>query len=278
MKVLLVIPARYASTRLPAKPLADIEGKPMIQHVWERGRRVKTANEVIVATDDARIVAVVQGFGGQAVLTSAAHETGTDRLAEVAAGRDADVVVNLQGDLPLVAESMIEAVIEPFHDPSVRMTTLAREIIDPDEVYNPNVVKVVMDCHGNALYFSRAAIPHVRDRKDRGLDAPMPGTYYQHFGLYGYRRDVLMEFSRWSPGRLEQLEKLEQLRALEHGCPIRVVLTSERTEEVNTPEDLERVRMALRGRNSAANHQRAEPRGGAPTPALSSARSGEKKP
>ncbi len=245
MNVLLVIPARYASTRLPAKPLADIAGKPMIQYVWECGRRVKTANDVVVATDDARIVAVVQGFGGEAVLTSGAHETGTDRLAEVAAGRDADVVVNLQGDLPLVAASMVEAVIEPFHDPSVRIATLAGEITDPADVYNPNVVKVVMDRHGNALYFSRATIPHVRDRKDRGLSAPMPGTYYQHFGLYGYRRDVLLDFAHWPPGRLEQLEKLEQLRALEQGCPIRVVLTSERTEEVNTPEDLERVRKLI---------------------------------
>lgn len=276
MRVLLVIPARYASTRLPAKPLADIAGKPMIQHVWERGRQVKTANDVVVATDDARIVAVVQGFGGQAVLTSPAHETGTDRLAEVAAGRDADVVVNLQGDLPLVSESMIEAVIEPFKDPEVRMATLAREITDPADVYNPNVVKVVMDRHGNALYFSRAAIPHVRDRKDRGLDAPMPGTFYQHFGLYGYRRDVLLEFARWPPGRLEQLEKLEQLRALEHGCPIRVVLTSERTEEVNTPEDLERVRAVLEGRRRAGNQERSGAWRGTPVSALDSARSAEK--
>jgi 3-deoxy-manno-octulosonate cytidylyltransferase (CMP-KDO synthetase) len=252
MNVLLVIPARYASTRLPAKPLADIAGKPMIQHVWERGRRVKTANDVVVATDDARIVAVVQGFGGQAVLTSASHETGTDRLAEVAAGRDVDVVVNLQGDLPLVTESMIEAVIGPFQDPAVRMATLAREITDPADVYNPNVVKVVMDRQGNALYFSRAAIPHVRNRKDRGLEAPMPETFYQHFGLYGYRRDVLLDFARWPPGRLEQLEKLEQLRALEQGCPIRVVVTSERTEEVNTPEDLERVRKFIADRSQLA--------------------------
>ncbi|MBI3606813.1 MAG: 3-deoxy-manno-octulosonate cytidylyltransferase [Nitrospirae bacterium] len=276
MRVVLVIPARYASTRLPAKPLADIAGKPMIQHVWERGRQVKTANDVVVATDDVRIVAVVQGFGGQAVLTSPAHETGTDRLAEVAAGREADVVVNLQGDLPLVSESMIEAVIEPFNDPEVRMATLAREITDPADVYNPNVVKVVMDRDGNALYFSRAAIPHVRDRKDRGLDAPMPGTFYQHFGLYGYRRDVLLEFARWPPGRLEQLEKLEQLRALEHGCPIRVVLTSERTEEVNTPEDLERVRAVIEGRRRAGNQERSGARRETPVSALDSARSAEK--
>jgi 3-deoxy-manno-octulosonate cytidylyltransferase (CMP-KDO synthetase) len=158
------------------------------------------------------------------------------------------VYVNLQGDLPFAPPSMIEALVGAFGDPSVRMATLAREITDPSDVYSPHVVKVVMDRRGNALYFSRAPIPHVRDRVDRGNGESLPpGTYYQHFGLYGYRHDLLMEFTRWPEGRLEALEKLEQLRALEHGCPIRVVLTKERTEEVNTPEDLERVRAALAG-------------------------------
>lgn len=255
MSVLLVIPARYASSRLPAKPLADIGGKPMVQHVWERGRRVKGVDEVLVATDDARIVRVVEGFGGRAVLTSSAHETGTDRLAEVAAGHSADVIVNLQGDLPLAPESMVEAVIGAFADPGVRIATLARAITDPADVYSPHVVKVVMDRRGNALYFSRAPIPHVRDRGDRGIDLPMPQTYYQHFGLYGYRREALLAFAGWPQGRLEVLEKLEQLRALEHGCPIRVVLTTEQTPEVNTPEDLERVRQTVSHAAPRTAHQ-----------------------
>ncbi|MEO5656231.1 MAG: 3-deoxy-manno-octulosonate cytidylyltransferase, partial [Nitrospiria bacterium] len=145
----------------------------------------------------------------------------------------------------LVPESMVEAVVGAFEDPDVRIATLARAIVDPEEVYSPHVVKVVMDHRGNALYFSRAPIPYVRDRGDRGLDTPMPRTYYQHFGLYGYRREALLAFARWPQGRLENLEKLEQLRALEHGCPIRVVLTEEQTQEVNTPEDLDRVRESV---------------------------------
>ncbi len=242
MKVLVVIPARYASTRLPAKPLADIGGKSMIQRVWEQGRAARGVDDVFVATDDARIVRAVESFGGRAVITSDAHASGTDRLAEVAAHHDADVYVNLQGDLPFAPPAMIEAVIRAFDDPTVRLSTLARAITDAADVYNPNVVKVVMDRRGNALYFSRSPIPHIRDRADRRLDAPPADTFYQHFGLYGYRRDTLLAFAGWAKGRLEDLEKLEQLRALEQGCPIRVMVTEESTQEVNTPEDLERAR------------------------------------
>lgn len=245
MKVLAVIPARYASTRLPAKPLADIGGKPMIQRVWERGCAARGVDEVVVATDDERIVKVVETFGGRAVMTSPAHASGTDRLAEVAAHHPADVYVNLQGDLPFAPPTMIEAVVRAFDDPAVRLSTLARPITEAADVYNPNVVKVVMDRLGDALYFSRSPIPFVRDRSDRGLDAPSPDTFYQHFGLYGYRRRTLQEFAAWPKGRLEELEKLEQLRALENGCPIRVMVTTDTTQEINTPEDLESARAGV---------------------------------
>ncbi|MEW6681582.1 MAG: 3-deoxy-manno-octulosonate cytidylyltransferase [Nitrospirota bacterium] len=245
MKVLVVIPARYSSTRLPAKPLVDIGGKPMIQRVWERGCAARGVDQVVVATDDQRIVRVVESFGGRAVMTSPSHPSGTDRLAEVAAQHPADVYVNLQGDLPFAPPTMIEAAVRAFDDPAVRLSTLARPITEAADVYNPHVVKVVMDRHGNALYFSRSPIPFIRERADRGLDVLPAETYFQHFGLYGYRRDVLVAFAGWPKGRLEDLEKLEQLRALENGCPIRVVVTAEATLEVNTPEDLEQARAGV---------------------------------
>jgi 3-deoxy-manno-octulosonate cytidylyltransferase (CMP-KDO synthetase) len=239
LNVIAVIPARYASTRLPGKALADIEGRPMIEHVYRRAAASPVLSQVIVATDDLRIATRVGEFGGKVRLTKA-HETGTDRLAEVAASLDCDVVVNVQGDEPLIDPAAIGELVAPFAaDRSVQMTTLYRRIHNSAELTNPNVVKVVLDRGGYALYFSRAAIPHVRD--PRGGWPPL----YRHVGLYAYRRSTLMVLAALEPTPLERAESLEQLRALEHGIRIKAVETRYESFEVNTAEDLEQVRRLL---------------------------------
>jgi 3-deoxy-manno-octulosonate cytidylyltransferase (CMP-KDO synthetase) len=231
-----VVPARYASTRLPGKPLADIAGRPMIEHVYRRAADAAGIDAVVVVTDDERIVRAVERFGGIARMTASAHRTGTDRIAEAAADLDCEIIVNVQGDLPLIEPGMIAEVVAAFDDPSVRMSTLRRAITDPAEVSRPHVVKVVVDRRGDALYFSRAPIPFHRDGG---------GPTYKHIGLYGFRRDVLLEFAALPQTPLEQAESLEQLRALEHGIPIRTVATRFESIEVDTPEDLERVRQLM---------------------------------
>src|SRR5260221_1309872 len=240
LAVVAIIPARYASTRLPGKPLADLDGRPMIEHVYRRAAASSVVSEVIVATDDLRVATRVTGFGGKVRLTKATHETGTDRLAEVAASLDCDVVVNVQGDEPLVDPNAIAELVAPFvSDASVQMTTLFRRINDTSELNNPNIVKVVLDRGGYALYFSRAPIPHVRD--PRGGWPPL----YRHIGLYAYRRSTLLVLANLEPTPLERAESLEQLRALEHGIRIKAVETAHDSFEVNTPEDLEQVRRLL---------------------------------
>jgi 3-deoxy-manno-octulosonate cytidylyltransferase (CMP-KDO synthetase) len=240
LAIVAIIPARFASTRLPGKPLAEIHGKTMIQRVWERARAAKLPQRVLVATDDDRIVAAVRSFGGEAVLTSAAHATGTDRLAEAVQATDADVVVNVQGDEPLVDPGAIKELVTPFaSDSGLQMTTLFRRIRDQAELSNPNIVKVVLDRGGFAMYFSRAPIPYVRD--PRGGWPPL----YRHIGLYAYRRSALLVLASLEPTPLERAEALEQLRALEHGIRIKAVETSYESFEVNTPEDLEQVRRLL---------------------------------
>jgi 3-deoxy-manno-octulosonate cytidylyltransferase (CMP-KDO synthetase) len=235
-----IIPARYASTRFEGKPLADLAGKPMVQHVYERSRRASVLDDLLVATDDERIAAAVKSFGGKVVMTRPDHATGTDRLAEVCERLQAEIVVNIQGDEPLIEPAAIEQAVAPLiADPTIPMGTLMNEITSEEELLNPNVVKVVVDNAGFALYFSRSPLPY-----------PRPGTwgkakFHQHVGLYVYRRDFLMTYARLPQTPLEQQEKLEQLRALEHGYKIRVVLTEHRTIGVDTPEDLERVRSLL---------------------------------
>ena len=240
MDVVAIIPARYAATRLPGKVLLDIAGKPMIQHVFERASATAGISRVLVATDDERIAEAVRAFGGEACMTRSNHETGTDRLAEVAAGLQADVIVNVQGDEPLIAPASIQIALEPLRSsPDVVMSTLRERIHDLDEVRDPNNVKVVVDQGEFALYFSRHAIPYPRNNGDGGI------AYWRHIGLYAYRRDFLLTYAKLAPTPLQRTEGLEQLRALEHGYRIKVPVTPHSAIGVDTPDDLARVRALL---------------------------------
>lgn len=250
MRIVAIIPARYGSTRFPGKALADLDGKPMIQHVFERTMQASLVSRAIVATDDQRIADLVHQAGGEAIMTSADHETGTDRLAEVARGLEADIVVNVQGDEPLIMPAMIDQAIEPFlSNPGLRMGTLKTRVRCLHDFLSPNVVKVVTDNDGYALYFSRSPLPFFRDRwHDLKDDAFASGRLlcFKHVGLYVYQREFLLEFAAMPQTFLEQSEKLEQLRALENGVRIRVVETEFDSLGVDTPEDLGRVKERIR--------------------------------
>ncbi|EHG20619.1 3-deoxy-D-manno-octulosonate cytidylyltransferase [Selenomonas infelix ATCC 43532] len=234
MKVLCIIPARYASTRLPGKPLRDIAGKPMIVRVYERAVRAKLVQDVVVATDDERIRAAVEEHGGRAVMTRVDHATGTDRLAEVAEKMtDYDLIINVQGDEPLIDPAVIDALVEPFLvDETLPMATAKTLLMDEEEIVNPNNVKVITDLSGNALYFSRARIPYARNEGAK---------VYKHIGIYAYRRDFLLSYARMAQTPLELSESLEQLRALENGYTIRVIETDAVFIGVDTEEDLAAV-------------------------------------
>ena len=239
-QIVAVIPARYASSRLPGKPLADIAGQPMIEHVYRRAADTPGVDAVIVATDDERICDAVEAFGGRAQLTSSKHQSGTDRLAEVAAGLTCDLVVNVQGDEPLIEPSTIDDAIAPFRtDRELQMTTLRRRIEDLSELENPNVTKMVVDRDGYALYFSRAAIPHTRE------GCP-PAPAWRHIGVYVYRRECLLRLTSLPPTAMERAEALEQLRAIEYGIRIKAIETAHDSIGVDTPEDLARVRQLAR--------------------------------
>jgi len=238
-KVAIIIPARYESTRLPGKPLADIAGKPMIQHVYERAKEVKSVSYVIVATDDERIAKVVRQFGGQYVMTSPEHLSGTDRLAEVMDQIEADIYVNLQGDEPLVRPKDIAVLIEGMlNDDKVQVGTLCHPI-DAEESKNPNTVKVVLGNDGNALYFSRAPIPYSRD--------PIPTTYLKHVGVYAYQREVLASYTKLPQPMMERIEKLEQLRLIAAGLQIKAWIVEPTGPGVDTPECLALVRSIFSG-------------------------------
>jgi len=235
--LVVVIPARYQSTRFPGKPLADIAGRPMIEHVYTRAADVPGVSAVIVATDDERIAEAVTRFGGIVRMTRLTHRTGLERVAEVAADLDCDIVVNVQGDEPLLEPRMVTEVVDALDaDDSVQMSTLRKQISNPADTTDPHVVKVVVDLHGDALYFSRATVPCVHD-------ATRPA--FRHIGLYAYRRAFLCDVAGLPQTPLELAESLEQLRALEHGFRIRVVETHYDSIGVDTPGDLERVRRQM---------------------------------
>lgn len=236
-RVVAIIPARFESTRLPGKPLADIDGKPMIQHVYERVSRSPVVARTLVATDDRRIAESVRSFGGDVAWTRSTHRSGTDRIAEVAATLDDALIVNVQGDVPFLADGVIDACIAPLNaDDTAPMATVKTRLRDAESLHNPNVVKVVCDRAGNALYFSRRPLPFWRDGAD---DLSLA---FKHIGLYGFRREFLLRFARLAPTPLEQAESLEQLRALEWGYRIRVSEVAAESIEVDTPSDLERAR------------------------------------
>lgn len=235
MKILCVIPARYDSTRFPGKALADINGKPMIQWCYESSLKSKLIDKLIVATDDKRIFDAVKKFGGEVVMTSKKHRSGTDRIAEAAKKFKCDIVVNVQGDEPFIDYRTIDKTIDALRkDKNAQVSTVAKKITDKKEINNPNTVKVVFDNDFNALYFSRSVIPYDRDGNGKA-------SYYRHYGLYIYRKDYLMKITKLPESPLEKTEKLEQLRVLENGGKIKIVLTNKDSVSIDTPEDLNKV-------------------------------------
>ena len=266
MSAIVIIPARFASTRFPGKPLALLKGLPVIQHVYQHAMRSSLADDVVVATDSRMIFENILSFGGKAVMTRGDHASGTDRIAEVANSMNYDIIVNVQGDEPLIEPEMIDDVISVLDDPRASMGTLAVRIKDQREIFDPNVVKVVFNRDGFAFYFSRAPIPYHRElfsakaRKCGSSDAPGRDEFhpselpnfqasellmFKHIGVYSYRRAVLAQLSELPESGLENIEKLEQLRALEHGFTIKIKETVHETFGVDTPEDLERIEKCL---------------------------------
>ncbi|MGD0908912.1 MAG: 3-deoxy-manno-octulosonate cytidylyltransferase [Candidatus Acidiferrales bacterium] len=247
---IVVIPARYAATRLPGKPLVFLGGKPMIERVWERTRRAKKVSRVIIATDDQRIIQAAAAFGGEAVLTRSEHRSGTERVAEVAATMHSvenEIFVNVQGDEPLIEPEAIDTLIDAIEsEEGVLVATLMVPIAKPADIMDPNIVKVVLDFDGNALYFSRAPIPWVRDR-----NAPVHAQHMKHLGLYAFRRAALLDFPTLPLGDLERIEQLEQLRWMENGYKIRVAETAHDSVSVDVPEDVERVERLIRNAHAA---------------------------
>ena len=240
-KVVVVIPARYGATRLPGKPLVQLAGKPMIQRVYERAKLARTASRVIVATDDDRVLQAVGDFGGEALMTRMDHRTGTERVAEVAAHVDGDVFVNVQGDEPLLDPAAVDTAVNSLlEEPNADVATVATPIRTPADIMDPNVVKTVLDFDGNALYFSRAPVPWVRDTASK-----IQVRHLKHLGLYVFQRAALLEYPTLPQGELERIEQLEQLRWMENGVKIRVAEVEHDAVSVDVPEDVARVEKLL---------------------------------
>jgi len=240
-QVVVVIPARFGSTRLPGKPLVNLAGKPMVQRVYERAKEARSATRVIVATDDERIVKAVESFGGEARMTRPGHRTGTERIAEVAAHTEGDVFVNVQGDEPLLDPQAVDTAVGALlEEPVAAIATVAVPIKTPQDIMDPNVVKTVLDFDGNALYFSRAPIPWVRDSTSHSVV-----RHLKHLGLYVFQRDALLEYPTLPQGELERIEQLEQLRWMENGWKIRVREVEHDAVSVDVPADVERVEKLL---------------------------------
>jgi 3-deoxy-manno-octulosonate cytidylyltransferase (CMP-KDO synthetase) len=237
---LVAIPARWGSVRFPGKPLHEIAGKPLVQHVWERCQECTAVDEVVIATDDERIITAAKHFGARAVMTSPAHPSGTDRIAEVAQHfPQHDIIINVQGDEPLISPQLIDHLARVLRDqPDIPMITAATLIQDTAQVQDANIVKVVTSVQGDALYFSRSALPYVRN-------AVVGLEHKRHLGIYGFRQDFLFQFVKWPQTLLEKVESLEQLRAVEHGVPIRVVMTEETSPGVDTEEQARAVEKLL---------------------------------
>ncbi len=241
MKIIGIIPSRYASTRLPAKPLVDICGKPMVQRVYEQAKKSSLITDVVVATDDVRIEEAVKTFGGVVIMTPVTIQSGSDRIAYVAKNLSADIVVNIQGDEPLIDPKLIDQTIQALIDDDYAVVaTAVKKISSADDIFNPNIVKVVLDNNRYAMYFSRSPIPHVRDTKI-AAEWPKETTLYKHFGIYAYRADFLQKYTLLPQSPLENAEKLEQLRVLENGYTIKCVVTKYESMPVDTPEDLQKV-------------------------------------
>jgi len=240
MKILGIIPARYASTRFPGKPLVAIDGKSMIQRVYEQARKCDQLSEVVVATDDARIYDHVIGFGGMPVMTSSDHQSGTDRCAEVALKHpEYNVIINIQGDEPYIDPEQISKLISCFNDEGTQIATLVKKMQGVEELLNFNSPKVIINKRSEAIYFSRTALPHVRGQEPKEWLSHF--TYFKHIGIYGYRADVLQQITKLPVSSLEKAESLEQLRWIENGYKIKVAETELETYAIDTPEDLERL-------------------------------------
>lgn len=238
MKVIAMIPARYEASRFPGKLMQLLGNKTIIQRTYEATVQTNLFDEVFVVTDSDLIEEEIKKKGGQVLRSTLAHESGTDRIAEVARDRPFDIIVNVQGDSPFIKKEPLQQVIAQFNDPTVQVGSMMRPITQLDDIQNPNVVKVVVDLNFNSIFFSRSAIPFRRDP-----DAQL--SYYEHIGVYAFRKEMLLNFTAWPATPLEKIEKLENLRLLEHGIPVRMVLTSEKGVEIDTPEDLERARILL---------------------------------